>query len=444
MGARAEPISTPAGSPVGRRLRDIRSLVAAHPWLILVPFIAVFVAVPLLAPANANLYDDEAGYLGLAKNLVHGHYLTGRDDAVAPSSQYPNLWFGPGLPLVLTPFVALHVPLTVTRMIGPLFLFLAVLLFYGLLRISLPQRLAVAGAAALAVYIPFYTVIAFLHSEALAIFLVVATMYGTALYLREGRMRHLAIAGAALGSLALTKVVFGWIATVLLAVFLLAWAFRRSAQLRRLVLVPALALVVSVPWLAYTFSVTDKPFYWGSSAPLSLYWMSSPRAADRGDWHGADTVFRDERLAPHRPFFRSLIGLDLQQQNRAFRHAALQDIRHEPLKYVENVLANISRMLFNAPYSFKRPKPTALVYALPNAILLVALAASLIRARRRRVRWSVEAFAFGSLAVVGFGLQMLFSAYPRFLFPLVPVAVWFVLQAFGSRGELDPRMTANA
>src|SRR5215470_17677299 len=61
------------GKPFGA-LSELLVRVSARPVLGLSPLLVVFVAVPLVAPANANLYDDEAGYLRLAKNLVAGHY----------------------------------------------------------------------------------------------------------------------------------------------------------------------------------------------------------------------------------------------------------------------------------------------------------------------------------------------------------------------------------
>ena len=53
----------------------------------------------------------------------------GDDDALLdadPSS--PDLWFGPGLPLALTPLAALDAPIEVFRLSGPVFLFGAMLL----------------------------------------------------------------------------------------------------------------------------------------------------------------------------------------------------------------------------------------------------------------------------------------------------------------------------
>jgi 4-amino-4-deoxy-L-arabinose transferase-like glycosyltransferase len=401
---------------------------ARRPSLILLPLLPLLLAVPYVAPwISPTLYGDESGYLRLAENIVHGHYLTGRNDEVTGGSQYPNLWFGPGLPLVMVPFVAVHLPLSVIRLLGPVFLFLAAVLFFRLLRLYVSTRAAALGAAALALYVPFYTALEHLHSETLSVLLIVATMYGTQRYLHEGRLRHLVLAGAALGWLALTRVAFGWIVTALLVLAAVWWAARRGTAPRRFTTVCCLALIVCVPWLAYTYSVTKQPLYWGSSGALSLYWMTSPYPAERGDWQQARAVFTDARLAPHRPFFRSLIGRPLVDQNDTLLHAAFANIRHRPARYARNVLANISRMWFDFPYSFRQERMAPLLFVIPNAVVLTALLASVALLVRRPGLLPVEAIPFGLFALTTFALHALLAAYPRMLFPIIPVIIWFVV-----------------
>ena len=403
---------------------SLRRVAVAHPLVCLLPFLALFLAIPLLAPDNASLYDDEAGYLGLARHLVHGSYLTGRDDLVGGGPEYPNLWFGPGLPLVLAPFVAAHVPVEAIRLLGPLFLFGALLVFFRLLRLYVPPGRALAGAVAFGLYAPFWTVIAFLHSDALALLLVVSGLYATVRHLREGRRTHLLLAAGSFAGLALTRVAFGWVLTVLLACAAVAWLWRRRVEQRRLAVVYALALALCIPWLAYTHSVGGNVYEWGSSGALSLYWISSPYAGDRGDWHGADSVFADPRLAPHRPFFRSLAGLGLAEQNRRLTHRALANIGHHPLKFARNVADNLARMWLNVRYSFKPVEASAALYALPNLLVLAGLLLTLVR---RRLPVGAEAGALVLFATAAFALHALLASYPRLLLPVIPVALWLVV-----------------
>ena len=80
----------------------------SHPLVLLVPLLGLLLLVAVLFPERQ---DDEAGYLELARNLTHGHYATGRPDALLDADpSYPDLWFGPGLPLVLAGPVASGLP----------------------------------------------------------------------------------------------------------------------------------------------------------------------------------------------------------------------------------------------------------------------------------------------------------------------------------------------
>jgi 4-amino-4-deoxy-L-arabinose transferase-like glycosyltransferase len=414
--------------------------VVRRPSLILVSLLPLLLAVPFVGPTvNPTLYGDESGYLRLAENLVHGHYLTGRNDLVTGGPQYPNLWFGPGMPLVLTPFVALHVPVSLIRLLGPLFVFLAVIVLFRFLRLYVSPRASLIGALAFGLYVPFYTALEHLHSETLALLLIVTMMYGTQRYLHEGGLRHLVLAGAALGWLALTRVAFGWVVTALLLLSLLWWAVRRGEAPRRFTAVCCVAFVVCVPWLGYTYSVTKQPLYWGSSGALSFYWMSSPYPGERGDWQQARAVFIDKRLAPHRPFFRSLIGRPLVDQNDLLLHAAFANIRARPARYAGNVLANVSRMWFDFPYSFREQRVAALLFVVPNAFALTSLLLSLGLLFGRWRLLPVEAIPFGLFALTAFTLHALLAAYPRMLFPVIPVIIWLVVVVVSRWVRVVPR-----
>jgi len=119
----------------------------------LLPLLGVFLLVAALTePARAA--GDEVPLLAAAHRLLQGRYaVIGTMD----SSQF--LWHGPGLPAVLAPLVALGVPLRGLRLISPLLMFSAALMFYRLLRLGLSRRDAVIGAYGLGLYAPAYYVI---------------------------------------------------------------------------------------------------------------------------------------------------------------------------------------------------------------------------------------------------------------------------------------------
>jgi hypothetical protein len=402
-------------------------------FVLLLPLLALFLTLMLAVPQRG---DDEATYITLAHRITHGYYTTGDNQALLdanPSS--PDLWFGPGLPLVLAPLVAVHAPMWLLRSTGPVFLFLAVLVFYLLVGLRCSPRTALVAAYALGLYVPVWTLLPNVHSETLAVLLLVLSSYGLARYLQERRLRDFALATVPLAWLALTRVEFGWVLTIVLVLALVWWAARREAAAGRVVAVYATALVLCVPWLAYTHSKTHGYFVWGNSGALSLYWMSSPYASDLGDWHQANQVFSDPRLRAHRSFFRRLEGLTLARQNAKIEHQALRNIAHHPVKYAKNVAANLSRILFNTPYSFTQENLKTLVYALPNSLVLGAMVLSLVVFLRRR-SLPAEALAFLLLGAVALGLHVLLSAYPRMLVPEIPIILWFAALAVQQSGLL--------
>ena len=412
-----------APSRLERLRRSVARLTRAG-VVALLPLLLLLILVTYLLPERQ---DDEAGYLELARNLGDGFYATGRPDALLDEDpSYPDLWFGPGLPLVLVAPVAAGLPLELVRLTGPLFLFGALLVFHAVLRRSLPRRAALAATWALGLYLPFYSVLPNLHSEPLAIFLVAVAMYALARLAVEDDRRWVFLGAFALAGLALTRVAYGWVLTIGLAAFLVWWLATRARFPGRLAVTAALALAFCVPWLAYTTVETGRLLQWGNSGALSLYWMSASAEGLHGDWRQADDVFTDPRLASERPFFASLRGVELPEQNARLEARALRNIAEHPDAYAGNVAANVSRLFFDAPYSDGETRSATLAFAVPNAILLALVATSLVLLRRRRTALPAVVLPFAVLAMLAFGLHALVAAYPRMLLPIVPLAVFFV------------------
>ena len=219
--------------------------------------------------------SDERNYVELARNLLDGHFAglgwrpaTPYGTTADPAN--PDLWFGPGLPAALTPLVALDVPIEVLRLTGALFLFGAVLVFYRLLRLHVGVGTALLGAYALGVYLPFFVLLSTIHSEPLAILLLVSMLHLLSRYLTDGRLAHGIASAAAAAGVALTRVAYGWVLIGMVVVFGVWWLVSRRPAVLRVVGVYALALAFCLPWLAFTYSVTDRLLVWGLGEPLPL------------------------------------------------------------------------------------------------------------------------------------------------------------------------------
>jgi hypothetical protein len=400
----------------------------------------------LLLPAGEGWSGDEGVYLGLARNITHGFYRDGSSDGPLNMCfagwKTPDLWYGPGFPGLLAPFVALGLPVSVIRLIGPVLLLVSVLLFYRLLLLTVSPHSALLGALGLGLFVPFYRYLPFLHSEFLALTLVIAAMIAITHVLRTCSRLATIAAAVALAGVALTRVAYGWVLTLLVVGWLARWLIRRSTSSRRLLVVHALALALCVPWLAYTYAVTGRPFLWATSGSLSLYWMSSPYAVDRGDWHCASDVFQESWLAPHRPFFAAHAQDSPITQDRELERQARHNIVHHPLKYARNLAENASRILFNFPYSRRPLNLRATAFLVPGALLVALLALSVGRLARRRVRLPPEGAAFAFFAAAAFLVHLPISAYVRMLIPMVPPMLWlivYVLDRSSSARPLDAR-----
>lgn len=388
----------------------------------LAPLLALFIAVSLLL--HPGDLGDERDYLRFASNLLEGSYA---------SPPGPNavafLWHGPGLPLLLTPLAALDAPLELSRLLlGPLPLFLAVVLFERLLRLYVDERWALGGAYALGLYVPLYGYLPVLHKEPLALLCVIAAAYCSVLLLRSGRRRYALGAGLALGWLALTRLEYGWVVLAGLALTVV-WALlaRGSAAPRRLAAAYAIALLLCVPWLAYTYSQTERPLYWGNSGGLSLYWTASTGPGEWGDWHAVHSVLADPELAAHRPLFQRLRRVPPLERDLTLQRIALERIRAEPWGYLRNAAANGSRMWLAMPYSFRRPGVATLLYAALNLAVLALLAVALARLRRRGGPGE-EGLALLQLGGLAFGVHLIVAADPRMLMPIVPLVLLAIVR----------------
>jgi 4-amino-4-deoxy-L-arabinose transferase-like glycosyltransferase len=409
-----------ARARLGPRLASL----ADRPWPLFVGIALLMLAVTVLAPSSLVDRSDEGVFLGYADRLTDGDY------ALEGGLDVELLWFGPGLPLLLAPFVALGVPVELLRVLGPLLLVLALVAFHRLLRDYVGPVPALLGTACLGLYLPLYRLLPRLYTEPLAILLLVTGILVGARGVRQGDRLALALSGLCFGGLALTRVEYGTVLAIALVISLAALLLPSwRATARRGAAIFAVALAVCVPWLAYTYDVSGEAFYWGNSGGLSLYWIAPGAPEDLGEPHPVFEVFENPDLAHHRPFFRSIEDLGPVDHDEALREEALDRIGDDPVEYGVKLAANFSRLWFRAPLSYEGVGAKTLFYAVPGALLLSALLLAAWRLLRRRARLPRELAPFLLVAAGGFGVHLLAAGYPRSIAPLVPVMVLVVVVA---------------
>jgi hypothetical protein len=192
-------------------------------------------------------------------------------------------------------------------------------------------------------------------------------------------------------------------------------------------------MAACVPWLTYTYELTHHLFYWGNSGGISLYWMSSPSAGQLGEWHATHTVNTDPALAGYRPFFHYVSSLGPLRADLELQHVALVQALGHPAKYLLNLLANVGRMFFGFPFSFKLSIAVVAGLTLFNGALLAGIIAAGRSLRRTRRRMPPETVPFLLFFGLGLVVHLLPTAEPRMVLPLLPIPLWLIGLAFFRR-----------
>src|SRR6266576_898080 len=140
---------------------------AARQISVLLPLLAYYLVVVVIASSSAFMGDD-GGYVYNATRMVHG-------PAVSP--QDLRLWWGPGYPFVLVPFVVFGLPWIAAKLLNALFLFGAILYFYALLRRYIAGSTALIITLCLGLYPPLMRQVYLLGPESLTFFLICGFMF---------------------------------------------------------------------------------------------------------------------------------------------------------------------------------------------------------------------------------------------------------------------------
>lgn len=383
------------------------------------PLLLLYIVIVLLCYSR-DFWGDEVRYVMFATNLSHGHY--------SPLNKI-NLWNGPGYPIILLPFVLLKLPWLTAKLLNPLFLFLAILYFYYTLLIYMRERTALFSSYLLGLYPPFFRYIHQLLTETVSIFLVCGFLFHFCKLHHDNKNSrfHLLAASFYLGYLALTRIFFGYVILSGLVIFLSWYLWKKKDTLKKTALVYTFAMLLCLPYLFYTYTLTGKIFYWGNSGGLSLYWISTPYENELGDWVDFKDVYENPQFKNHLKLFQKLEALPPIQMDDELKKQAINNIIHNPLKYFKNWAANVGRMLFNFPYTYTYQKLTTYLYLIPDMFLVVFCVLCLYPSFFGRRLIPYEIYAVILFGLISFGGSSLLSAYNRQLVYITPIFLLWIL-----------------
>lgn len=401
-----------------------------NPYLLFLPFLCFYILF-IIRYRYHEIYGDEGRYIDFAKNLFHGFY--------SPPMPNINLWNGPGYPIILMPFMALHVPSIYLSLPNALFMYLSVVLLYRACALLTSNRVALFCALLWAIYPDMVHMCLSVYTEVFTSFMIAALLYAVTLFYRKRHRRHLVIAGLVLGFLTLTKIIFGY---VLLACLLVGLIAMLSKQYRKSaidsVYIILIAFMVTAPYLFYTYKLTHKFFYWGNSGGMSLYWMSTPFDGEYGDWkednlHNAtfpteygtregDSLLRKNHQQDI-DHINKYLGV---QRDSAYKAIAIHNIKQYPKKYMRNYYDNVSRMFFDFPYSYYYHNNCEITHILIGSLLLWALVIGLVISvvNYRVLVYPVKLCLL--ITAIYLLLTGALSAYPRQLDIVVPVLFFWL------------------
>lgn len=412
--------------------KPINHFLAFLPFLLLYCFL-------IFQKSEEKLRKDEWRYIYYAENILQGKYSP---------KETVFLWSGPGYPILISPFVGMKSPTILIKLLNGFFLYFSIILLFKTLIRYLTIRRAFIISLLWALYWPAYEMLQYMMTEPFTIFLIsLIVFYATKLF-REQKYASVSIIklGALFGYLALTKLIFGYVLLTGLIIYVLFYTIKRRKNDQVSALIYLTALLFCTPYLIYTYSLTNKVFYWGNAGGMQLYWMSSPNKEEMGDWinftHKPSKYDEDnelfrlrhqpihDKLMDNPPFMKSitldrLITISNVKQDEGFKKQAIINIKEHPNKYFENWIANISRMLFNTPYSYKRQSADYLRYLIFNGPLMLLTLIGLIVTFKKFKSTSYEIKFLLLMVSVYLGGSSLISAYPRQFYIIVPALfVW--------------------
>jgi 4-amino-4-deoxy-L-arabinose transferase-like glycosyltransferase len=421
--------------------------ITRNPWLIFSPFLFYY-AYLIVKNKWPTLYGDEIRYVDFANNLTHGFY--------SPPAPHINLCSGPGYPIILVPFIALHIPAIYITLMNAVYQYLAVVFLFKALNLATNNKIALIFSLPLAIYPNAMSMLPILYTETFTGFLVSSFIYCVTICYIKGNTKYGVMAGLVLGYLTLTKIIFGYVIIICLAICLILWLFKRNRpHYLRAVKILLVAFAVSIPYLAYTYQLTGKIFYWGNSGGMSLYWMSTPYNYEYGDWKVPDlsnnqypSLFKSPYVDAilkknHSKEIKFILKHNEVEQDALFKQIAINNIKKDPSKFISNYYYNFSRMLFNFPYSYSYQDGAIVRNIIIGSLILWASVIGIILSW---LNWR-GIIAPIKLALLITGVYLLLSgalsAYPRQLDIMVPVLLFWIGYLIANTKKLDLRFSAK-
>ena len=413
--------------------------VIKNPYLLFSPFLLAFIIYIITFSPTDLTAGDSARYLLYAHHLIQGFY----------SPPAPNIWLinGPGYPIIIIPFLVLKLPLVSIALMNAFFYYFSIILLFKALKELVSFPVTLTFSVAWACYCIAYQSLPYILTETFTYLLISMLIYTIVKAFNQQNPRivnkYVILTGIIFGYLILTKMIFGYVLMFMIAWSSLLWIInRKNINYRKSLIISMIALMATAPYLFYTYNLTGRIFYWGMGND-SMFWMTTPYDGEYGDWNvglsqnpveaanynvqGADSILR----AHHQEDFKEFNKYKGIERDDAFNRLAFRNIKTHPLKYAQNIVYNMGRLVFHFPFSQAIQKPRTLLILPINGILLTLMIFSLVLTI---LNWREIPMPLKFLLIITFlylGASTLATALVRMFTIIVPVIlIWiaYILQ----------------
>jgi hypothetical protein len=393
----------------------MNKLLNISPHLLLLPVLILYLAFILIF-SNPHIVGDEIRYLFLANNLLHGFYVVRGENW--------ELINGPGYPLFLVPFLWMKIPLIFAKLANGVFLYFSAIMIIHLLALYIQRTKAtIIGLVVSILFLIYNKHMRLLITESMTIFLITLFIYIFCLKWKQHKQSFwdLLQLSAIVTFLCLTKVIFSYVVVSTIVLLIVLYLYTHKKSYTKGIYLCLLSVILAIPYLYYTYTISHKFFYWGGSND-NLYWMSTPYQNEYGDWVSMDNI-HDDIYKNHKTFLDSIIKLPRYKQEEAFYSAAMLNIKEHPAKFLKNWYSNIERLTFGTPKTYFNQKPDYLIF-LHSVVITIILASGLIFLAK--VKYYPEELIIMTLFFfIYLGGSSLVSAEPRQWYILLPFfALW--------------------
>ena len=404
-----------------------------NPYIVFLPFLVAFIIYVLMFPSDGK-GGDELRYLFYAQNLIHGFY-----SPPAPNIQLIN---GPGYPIILIPFLLLKLPAISMTLLNAFFYYFSIIFLFKALKEIVSFGLTMGFSLAWAFYCIAYQNMVFIHTETFTYLLISILIFSIIKSFKNDNpatsRKYILLTGFTLGYLVLTKMIFGYPLLFMTIAFGFLWFFNRNNKhYRKGMVILMLAFITTTPYLIYTYQLTGRLFYWGMGSD-SLFCMSTPFEEEYGDFKvgmelnpieygnfniiGADSILR----AHHQADYIEINKYTGIQRDDAFKRLAIQNIKSHPIKFAQNVIYNMGRLVFHFPFSQAIQRPKILMILPINGALLTLMLFSFIATilNWRRLPFSMKFLLI--LTLLYLGASSLVTAFVRMFTIVVPILLFWI------------------